>query len=93
MAAGGGWSASSGSRRGRPAPVPPGLDDDLGSRRADAWEFLQARVPEPPLKLWSRKLLHHLGGPPEGAHPVGRGTRQFQPEGDVAEGLGWIHAV
>ena len=70
-----------------------GLDDDLGSRRADAWEFLQARVPEPPLKLWSRKFLHHPGGPAEGAHPVGRGTREFQLEGDVAEGLGRIHAV
>ena len=42
-------------------------------------------VAQPALQLARGQLTHHLGGPPEGPHPVGGCPGPFELEGDLAQ--------
>jgi hypothetical protein len=63
------------------------LGDDPGGGRAYPGQLWQRAGSQPALELAGRKVLHHLGGPAERPHPVGRRLRAFQLKRDLPQRL------
>jgi hypothetical protein len=68
-----------------------GLGDDLGGGRADPRQRLQRPRLQPPLDLTRCQVADHLGGAPEGPHPVGRRAAPLQLERDLPQRLPRVH--